>query len=77
MGHDREIAHEDFLFDYFSGVFVVEPDGNPQGGGVVHIPLLALLFGELGFLVQTVIHQLNAQITRIVGDGRNIVQNLS
>ena len=77
VGHDREIAHEDFLFDYFSGVFVVEPDGNPQGSGVVHIPLLALLFGELGLLVQTVIHQLNAQITRIVGDGRNIVQNLS
>jgi len=76
VGHQGEIAHEDFgLFD-FAGFLVEKAGADPQRGGVGHVPFLALLNRVFRSFVQPVIDKLQHQVARVIGDGRNVAKHL-
>ncbi|CDC29576.1 uncharacterized protein BN792_01787 [Faecalibacterium sp. CAG:82] len=76
IGHQREITHENFLVLDLAGLLVQQTGGNAQGGSVGHVALLALLDAVLGLLIQTEVHEAQRQVTSVVLNGADIVEDL-
>ncbi len=76
VGHKREIAHEYFVFLNDACFLVPERSLYSQWSGVGNVPLLALRNGIFRCVVDRVIHKVQHQIAVIVGNSRNIAENL-
>ena len=72
FGHQREIAHKDFLLLDFTSFLIEKAHPNPQRSRIGHIPFFALSDRILGLLFQAVVDKVEHQVTGIVGDGRHI-----
>ena len=76
IGHQREVAHENFLVLDLAGLLVQQTGSHAQGGSVGHVALLALLDAVLGLLIQTEVHETQRQVTGVVLNGADVVEDL-
>ena len=76
IGHQREVAHENFLVLDLAGLLVQQTGSHAQGGSVGHVALLALLDAVLGLLIQTEVHEAQRQVTGVVLNGADVVEDL-
>ena len=74
LGHQREIAHEDFLLVDLAGLLIEKPGPDVKGCVIGYVPDLA--FGHRIFrgLVQPVIDKIQNEISGVVRDGGNIAE---
>ena len=78
LGHEREIAHIDFLLLHLAGLGIDEAHADAKGRGIVDVPLLALGYVVLGMLlVDLVIGELENELFGKVLDGGNILEDFS
>ena len=76
IGHQREVAHENFLVLDLAGLLVQQTGSHAQGGSVGHVALFALLDAVLGLLIQTEVHEAQRQVTGVVLNGADVVEDL-
>ena len=76
IGHQREVAHENFLVLDLAGLLVQQTGSHAQGGSVGYVALLALLDAVLGLLIQTEVHEAQRQVTGVVLNGADVVEDL-
>ena len=76
IGHQREVAHENFLVLDLAGLLVQQTGSHAQGGSVGHVALLALLDAVLGLLIQTEVHEAQRQVTGVVLNGADVMEDL-
>ena len=76
LGHQREIAHEHFGFLDFMGIAVGQANRNLQRRGIGCIALLALFHRVFRLVVQRIIRKFQNQAFAVIGDRRNVRQNL-
>ena len=76
-GHEREVAHEYLLLLYLLGLLVAQPHAHLERRGIRGVARLALLLGVLGLLVHRIVDEAQLKITRVVGDGVNVLENLA
>ncbi len=77
IGHKREISHEDLLVLDLAGFLIQQTSCNAQRGSIGNVPLLTFLNGVLGLAVQAIIHKAQRQITGVILNSADIVENLS
>ena len=78
FGHQREIAHENFVFFDLSRRLVGQADRDPQRRGKVDVSFLALLNRILRvFGVKGVVNEFDLEVAGKVPDRRNVMQNLA
>ena len=76
VGHQREISHEDLLLLDLVGLLVVQAHPHLDGLGIGGVALLALLHGVLGRLVHAVVEEAQLQVSGVVGDGVDVLEDL-
>ena len=77
VGHEREVAHEDFLLLDLVGLLVVQPHTDLDGLCERCVALLALFYRVLRRLVHAVVQEAQLEITRVVGDGIDVAEHLA
>ena len=76
LGHQREIAHENFLLLDLAGFLVQETHTNLDGLCIGGIALTALVNRILGGIVHGKVQEAQLQITGIIGNGAHIAEYL-
>ena len=76
LGHDREIAHEDFLFLDLLRLLVAQTDPHLQRAGIGGVAGLALFLRVLRRVIHGVVDEAQLQVAGIVRDGIHIPENL-
>ena len=72
MGHEGEIAHEDFLFLDLLRLLVPQADLDLQRRGVGSVPGFAFLYVVLRLLVHFVVNERQLQVALVVGNCAHI-----
>ncbi len=77
-GHQRKVAHEDFLFlDFPLRFLVIKAYAHPQRCRIVRVVLLALFDGILDLIsAESVAYKGQAEMAAVIVDGRNVVKDL-
>ena len=76
LGHPREVAHEDRLLADLAGLVVDEGDRDGQRARVGEV-LLTALVERGGGLVEVELAEVDGEVTRVVLDGRDVVDGLA
>ena len=76
LGHPREVAHEDRLLADLAGLVVDEGDRDGQRARVGEV-LLTALVERGGRLVEVELAEVDGEVTRVVLDGRDVVDGLA
>ena len=77
VGHQREIAHKDFLILDLAGLLVEQAHANLDGLGIGRVALLALLYGVLRLFVEGVVEERQLKISGVVGDCSHVTEYLA
>ena len=75
LGHDGEVTHEDCGLLNFTGELVGKTNVHSQGDRVGNDALLALLNGVLGVCVKRITYEFNNEVSGVIRDRGNVVQD--
>ena len=75
--HEREIAHENFLFLHFAGAFVQQARSDIKRRSIRCVTLFTFFNGIFGVLVQTVIDKFQREIPGVILDRVNVVEHFA
>ena len=76
IGHEREVAHIDFAFLDFAGLFVIQTGGDTHRRRIGHHALLAFAHAVFGFFLHPVVDEGEHKVAGVVGDIGHIAQHL-
>ena len=76
VGHQREVAHEDFLLFQLARGFVEQACGHAQGCGIGGIAQLALVDAVFGIILQAEINKIQHKVTGVILDRCDILEYL-
>ena len=77
LRHLGHIAHEHFLIDHFVFHLVHKAHLHAQRKGIRSVAVAAFFFVVLRLIAETVIEKVQFKVIRIVGDGREVLENFA